>query len=196
MSSMSHVLLSTEERIQIANIVHELYASVDDWGNRWRGIYFLYKNPVGNEKIVMDLSAYEAHVWYEFEGARISIIRYIFDDNLKSTGALYSKSSFSTGTNCHDMQIHEPSDYNADNYELINQMNNTFSTGYLPEEEYFQYSTLFQMPEYEHLYDLHSLMNRAIGTSNFIVMYSAFNLIPMRPMHLMELVKKGIEDLC
>lgn len=186
-------LKSTKQRLDIINDVIDLYSTVCDFSKRWKGAFTLHSG--SNFDIILRVDSFEARVVYRDSFSNLATMSF-YHDSEESRGATFNNRFFVVEPHQYGMQIHQSKDYTSELYKSIDEMNNTFSTGYMPEEQHFQYSLLFDIPEYEDMYDIHAVMNRAIGTCSFKILFTEFDQLPMEPEQFMQLVKEGIKEKC
>jgi hypothetical protein len=75
--------------------------------------------------------------------------------------------------------------------EFIDNMNNRVSTGYITEEDHFQYSTVVTLPSYEETLLELEVMHRALS-SPLVVHFENISNLPITRTCFMEEVRKVV----
>ncbi|WEM33123.1 hypothetical protein EJP02_062 [Escherichia phage EJP2] len=185
---------SNEQRLEVVNTFIDILPVLHKFVARGCGENSVYKSNV--DEIFLQINAYQSHVMYCTSEKVLNLITFDHDQEYKSNGAFFDSASFISDHYLNAMNIHQRRDYVDGLRESIDAMNNTFSTGYLSEEEHFQYSTLFEMPAYEDLSSIHETMNRCIGDFCFQIRFTKFEDVLMPPEQFMAKLKEGTEKLC
>ena len=183
---------SAEQRIKVVNEFMDLIPVLQKYSSRWLGRHTIYKDP--HYEIFLRIDGYEARVIYRTENIVLDLFSLYHDADAKSEGAAFDSFDFTSAHYLNGMQIHQRGSYQEEVFERIDKMNNTFSTGYLSEEDHFQYSTLFEMPPYEELGDIFSTMHRCLDDFGFQVRFTQFENLPMPPEQFMKILKEGIDN--
>lgn len=188
------LLNSTKERLSIVNGFLDVIPVLQKYSSRWLGKKQLYKSKF--DEIVLYVDGYEARVVYCSSDRVIDLFSLYHDADAKSEGAAFDSFDFTSAHYISGMHIHQRNQYCKEVMESIDEMNNTFSTGYLPEEEHFQYSTLFDLPPYEELGVIFDTMNRCIDDFGFQIRFTQFENLPIPPEQFMKMLKEGIAKVC
>lgn len=184
----------TKQRIAVVNDAIDYFSTVSEYARGCSiGPRTLHNGGCFNLEI--NIGLYESKIVYKSEDVSIDLISFFIDD-YPSTGGYFNTNFFSSMSYNHGMSIHQPNEYVAENREVIDAMNNRFSSGYMSEEDHFQYSTLITMPEYDEMYDIFNVIHRAIGEATIRVYFDHFENVPLAPEVIMKLFRKGIIDLC
>lgn len=183
----------TKQRIAVVNDAIDYFSTIDSYSRGRVGPRTLHYG--SDFKLILQMDIYETKIVYKTDDVTIDLMSFYIDD-YKSTGGCFNTNFFSSLSYNYDMSIHQPIEYVAENREVIDEMNNRFSTGYMSEEEHFQYSTLITMPEYDEMYDIYNVIHRAIGEATVRVYFENFENVPLAPDVIMKLFRKGIIDLC
>lgn len=182
---------SNEQRLEVVNQFIDLIPVLQKFSSRWLGRHVIHTTRF--DEIYLQIDGYEARVVYSSSAGSLDLISLYHDADAKSEGSSFDSFEFTSAHYFRGMQIHQRGQYSEDVFDMIDEMNNTFSTGYLPEEEHFQYSTLFDMPEYEELDSIYKTMLRCLDDFGFQIRFTQFENLPMPPEQFMARLKEGID---
>lgn len=182
---------STEQRLKVVSEFLDLIPVLQKFSSRRLGRHLLHETQF--DEIGLYIDGYEARVIYSTYTGSLDLISLYHDADAKSEGAAFDSFDFTSAHYLKGMHIHQRGSYQEDVFDIIDEMNNTFSTGYLPEEDHFQYSTLFEMPPYEELGSIYETMLRSLYDFGFQVRFTQFEKLPMPPEQFMKLLKEGID---
>ena len=184
---------SNEQRLEVVNQFIDLIPVLQKFSSRWLGRHIIHKSQF--DEISLHIDGYEARVIYSTGTGTgsLDLISLFHDEDAKSEGSAFDSFDFTSVHYLTGMQIHQRGHYTEEMFGIIDKMNNTFSTGYLPEEEHFQYSTLFDMPAYEELDSIYRTMLRCLDDFGFQIRFTQFENLPMPPEQFMAILKEGID---
>lgn len=182
---------SNEQRLEVVNQFIDLIPVLQKFSSRWLGRHTLHKTQF--DEILLHIDGYEARVIYSNGTGSLDLISLYHDADAKSEGVAFDSFDFTSVHYIHGLHIHQRGQYLEEMSDMIDQMNNTFSTGYLPEEDHFQYSTLFDVPPYEELGAIYETMHRCLDDFGFQIRFTQFENLPMPAEQFMARLKEGID---